>query len=128
MFSSSFRRRRRRRRHLLLLLLLLLPPPQALQPFKDLSYQCYLPSFHCLRPLPACCYSHYISSLQTSLSIFCVAFLFSLFLPLWLLKSVVAFFGFAFFHDHKIPVAGLFLHLPGTELRDFSMTVQSIEG
>jgi hypothetical protein len=73
--------------------------------------------------LPACFYSHYICSLKPSLSIFYVAFLFSLFLPLWLLQSVVAFFQ----HDHTIPVAGTFFHLPGTELRGFSMTVQSFE-
>ena len=79
----------------------------------------------CLSTLPAFCYSHYICSLQPSLSIFYVALLFSLFLPLRLLQSVVAVFGFAFFqHDHTIPVAGTLLHLPKTELRGFCMTVQ----
>jgi hypothetical protein len=77
---------------------------------------------------PASFYSHYICFLQPSLSIYCVAFIFFMFLPLWLLQSVVAFFGFAFFHhDHSIPVAGTFFNLPGTELGGFSITVQSIE-
>jgi cellulose synthase/poly-beta-1,6-N-acetylglucosamine synthase-like glycosyltransferase len=45
----------------------------------------------------------HLNHLQPPPSIFYVIFLFFLFLPLWLLQSVLAFFGFAFSqHDHIV--------------------------
>jgi len=54
-------------------------------------------------------YLLHLDPLQPPPSIFYVVFLFFLFLTLWLLQYVLAFFGLAFFqHDHPVLVGGIF--------------------